>query len=498
MASLFLLAQLLGRQRSSLVPLMLAAAIMVSLNPQILWDASFQLSFLAMGGLVFAFPPLQSLGRRTIKARIGEEGALVSLSNFAVDGFSVTLGALIFVWPVIAYYFGIISFASPIATFMALPALPFAIIFGAPAAILGLFIVPLAQVTSWFGWLFLSYILAVASVFAAIPVSFIEIDSMSVHFIWIYYLCLGLILLASTHTRQAINLITKLISLANSFKFKTASFFLRLSPKWVVPPLAIIASLIWIAALNMPDDKLHVSFIDVDEGDAILIQNSAHHDILIDGGPSPQEITASLGDKMPFWDRNIDLVILTHPHEDHLAGLLEVLKRYDVKEVLYPALEFQSPAYDEWSRLIQENKIKSTLAQSGQEINLGDETSITILNPPGHPPDYNEDPINNNSVVLRLNMNELSFLFAADIQHEAEFELLRSGMNLNSTVLKVAHHGSETSTTGEFLCSVNPQIAVISADSSSNPNHPSIGVLERLKAKINPDYIIPNRPERNG
>ena len=90
----------------------------------------------------------------------------------------------------------------------------------------------------------------------------------------------------------------------------------------------------------MPDDKLHISFLDVGEGDAILIQRGSQQ-VLVDGGPSPQELSVGLGDKMPFWDRTIELVILTHPHADHLTGLVEVLKRYKVEQVLYPDLEYE-------------------------------------------------------------------------------------------------------------------------------------------------------------
>jgi len=149
MASLFLAAELLGRQRSAITALAFAAAVMVGISPQILWTASFQMSFLAMAGLIFIFPPLQAIGRKAVKATLGEDRPAASIANIITDSFSVTLGAIIAVWPVIAYYFGIISFVGPLATFLALPALPGIIIAGALAGVLGFIALPVAQAIGW-------------------------------------------------------------------------------------------------------------------------------------------------------------------------------------------------------------------------------------------------------------------------------------------------------------------------------------------------------------
>jgi len=130
MASLFLTAELLGRQRSAFTALAFAATIMIGISPQILWTASFQMSFLAMAGLIFLTPPLRTAGRKAVSAILGEDGVVVSIANIATDSFSVILGAIIAVWPLVAYYFGIVSFVAPVATFLALPTLPAIIITG--------------------------------------------------------------------------------------------------------------------------------------------------------------------------------------------------------------------------------------------------------------------------------------------------------------------------------------------------------------------------------
>ncbi|MCK5434785.1 MAG: ComEC/Rec2 family competence protein, partial [Dehalococcoidales bacterium] len=140
MASLFLTAELLGRQRTAITALAFAAAIMVGISPHILWTASFQMSFVAMAGLIFLAPPFRAIGRKAVSATLGEDGAVVSIANIITDSFSVTLGAIIAVWPLVAHYFGIVSLVAPLATLLALPALPGIIITGALAGGLGLII----------------------------------------------------------------------------------------------------------------------------------------------------------------------------------------------------------------------------------------------------------------------------------------------------------------------------------------------------------------------
>ena len=450
MASIFLTAELLGRQRSAFTALAFAAAIMIGISPQILWTASFQMSFVAMAGLIFLAPPFRAIGRKAVSATLGEDGAVVSIANIVTDSFSVTLGAIIAVWPLVAHYFGIVSLVAPLATLLALPALPGIIITGALAGGLGLIILPIAQVIAWLAWLFLSYMLLVVNVFAALPLSSIELSSVDTILIWVYYLALATAIWLNSNRKK----------LANPMP-KAADFVSRLPKKWIIPPLLVVAILVSVAAATMPDDNLHISFLDVGQGDAILIQKG-NQQVLVDGGPSPQAISLGLGSKMPFWDRTIDLVILTHPSADHVTGLVEVLQRYEVKQVLYPDLDFESDIYDEWLRVIEEKDIEHTLAQAGQQIDLGEGVVIKVLNPQTPLLTGTESDIDNNGVVLHISMGEMSFLLTADTMWEAEWELIARRANLTSTVLKVGHHGSDTSTSPQFLAVVDPQLAVIS------------------------------------
>jgi len=475
MASLFLTAELLGRQRSAITALVFAAAIMVGISPQVLWTASFQMSFTAMAGLIFIFPLIQSLGRKAVSAVLGESGAAVAIANFITDSFSVSLGAIIAVWPLIAHYFGIISWVAPLATFVALPALPGIILAGTLAGVLGLIVLPVAQVIAWLAWLFASYMLLVVKVFA--DISPIAEGSVDTTLIWVYYSALALVIWLINNRKKLVKLMPE-----------AANFVSNLPKKWVIPPLLVVAILVSVTAATMPDDNLHVSFLDVGQGDAILIQRGSQQ-ILVDGGPSPQAIALALGRKMPFWDRTIELVVLTHPSADHVTGLVEVLHRYKVKQVFYPDLEFKSDIYKEWRDLLKEKNIKCTHAQAGQQIELGTEVVIEVLNPQIPPLTGTESDIDNNGMVLRLKMGEVSFLLTADIMWEAEFELIARRASLTSTVLKVAHHGSATSTTAEFLAVVTPELAVISVGEGNPFGHPSAEVVDRLKQKLGQENI---------
>ncbi len=210
MASLFLAADIIGRQRSAIIALTFAAAIMVAIEPQIMWTASFQMSFAAMSGLILIAPFLQTLGRKAIRATMGEDRPIVTAANFISDGVSISLGAIIGVGPLIAYYFGIVSFVTIPATLLALPALPGAITGSAISGVLGFFVLPVAQVIGWLTWLFLSYLLLVIRAFAAIPLSSLDI-SLNLSAVWIYYLALALAIFFSSNRRKVTTLAVKFL-----------------------------------------------------------------------------------------------------------------------------------------------------------------------------------------------------------------------------------------------------------------------------------------------
>jgi len=478
MFSLLLAALWLGRPQSALTPLALAAAIMVGISPLVLWDVSFQLSFVAVAGLILLFPAFQRWGR---KVMAGEKEALTSVANPIIDSLAVTLAATIATLPLIAYYFGYVSLVALPANFLALLALPGAIILALLIALLGLFAPALSSVIGWVDWLFLSCIIKVVEGFGALPFAKYQYEiTISGNVVWAYYAILAAIL---SRKRWGMAL-SKPIAWVQERLDRLLQFIYRVPKRAILIPLLIAAALVWLAVIATPDRQLEVSFIDVGQGDAILIQTPSHQQILIDGGPDPEAISLWLGEKLPFWDKSLDLVVLTHAEDDHLVGLLEVLHSYKVGQVLEPGLEHDIPAYEEWLSLIAEKDIERTIAKAGQQIELGDGVRIEVLHPQENLLQGTDSDTNNNSVVLRLVWEEVSFFLAGDIYEVAEREILYQGYKLSSTVLKVAHHGSANSTSGQFLAAVDPQVAVISVGEDNLFGHPSDEVLARLSEVI--------------
>ncbi|MBT3362887.1 MAG: MBL fold metallo-hydrolase [Chloroflexi bacterium] len=250
--------------------------------------------------------------------------------------------------------------------------------------------------------------------------------------------------------------------------------------QWLGFPLVVLLVVLISSASAVSDNKLHVHFLDVGQGDAVLIRTPSRQTILIDGGTSPELLNLELGRRLPFWDHTIDLIILTHPHDDHLAGLVDVLRRYDVKRVVQPDVEYTSSTHGEWQRLISEKAIKTTYASAGGQIDLSGNIYLEVINPQANYIEETSSDIDNNAMVLRLVYNDISFLFTADIGTQAERKLIDNGWELNSEVLKVAHHGSNTSISDKFIRVISPDVAVISVGADNKFGHPSNDVLDRL------------------
>jgi competence protein ComEC len=482
MVSIFLFADLLGRQKSAMTAIGFAAAVMAAITPKILGDASFQLTFLSVAGIALITPRLQAWGKKIIAAKLGEEGFFVKTVNWVADSLCVTLGVTIAIWPLMVYYFGIFSLVSPLASLLVLPALPYLLGSGTMAAVFGIYLLPFGQIVGWLAWLAASYMLLVINGFAKLTFSAIDVGTISPALVWGYFAALALIMWLIPNRKTV-----------GAFFSRTASTLDKVPKKWAVPSLLVVAILMSTAAYAMPDDRLHVSFLDVGQGDAILIQTPNHQDILVDGGPGAQAISQQLSKHLPFWDRTIELVVLTHPHEDHLTGLLEVLQRYKVKQVLYLDTSYTLPDEQEWLNLIQQKHIKSTLAKAGQEIDLGTtDTTLEVVNPtPG-----STVPAMDNGIVLKLSDEKISFLLTSDISADAEHDLITQRADVSCTVLKVAHHGSNDSSTAAFLAVADPKLAVISVGADNTFGHPGADTLRRLADVVGADNIY--RTDKNG
>ncbi len=233
----------------------------------------------------------------------------------------------------------------------------------------------------------------------------------------------------------------------------------------------------FVFGLSPPAGGLKVVFFDIGQGDSIFIESPQKHQILIDGGPS-NKVIEKLGFEMPFWDKKIDLIILTHPDYDHLRGLLDVLDNYTVGNIMWTGELSEGKTFESWQEKIKKEGANIFLTKAGDKITAGD-VKIDIL----YPFDLlKEDSKNNNetSIVGRLVFGSTSFLFTGDASKKNEQEIILTNQSIESNVLKIAHHGSKYSTSKEFLASVKPNLAVISVGANNSYGHPTSEVLSAL------------------
>lgn len=256
--------------------------------------------------------------------------------------------------------------------------------------------------------------------------------------------------------------------------------YLKRNLQFIIGVLAVIAVVVAVGMQTRPEASgdLKVYFLDVGQGDASYIKTPSGEDILIDGGPGSQ-VLDELGRVMDFGDREINLVILTHPHADHLTGLVEVIERYKVREVWETGVEYSSATYDAWKNEISSRQIPKKEVRAGDEKTFA-ETKISIFYPLSPLSGQKINNLNNASIINRLDYKKFSVLFLGDAEREVQLKIA-SQMKL-ATVLKVGHHGSRNGTVGEMLEVVRPALAVISAGKDNTYGHPHTEAVNLLKS----------------
>jgi competence protein ComEC len=241
------------------------------------------------------------------------------------------------------------------------------------------------------------------------------------------------------------------------------------------------------------ENSAKIIFFDVGQGSAVFIETPNKNQVLIDGGPGSQ-ILNKLGEAMAFFDRKIDIVILTHPDADHLNGLIDVLENYEVKQVVETCINDSGSGYGEWLALLGEKKISRLCARASQGIKLDKEIIIEIIFPFESLAGQSIENTNSASIVAKLSFGESDILLTGDAEKATEYQLVNSGVDLRSQILQVGHHGSKSSTSEEFLKAVLPETSVIQVGKNNRYGHPAQEILDRLK-NINAEIF---RTDLNG
>jgi competence protein ComEC len=476
MAGVVLLARESGRAGRAAAALGWAAALLLLADPSLIGDAGFQLSSLATGGLIaWATPITERLDRWT--------GG--HLPRWLSESLGVSLAAQVATLPVVLASFGRLAVIAPLVNLLVVPLVAPAMAAGLLALAGGALVAiglpeAIGSILAAPGWVALRSIIGIVDVAAAMPIASVEVEPPVGTALGIGT---GTLIVALVAWRPRLRSGRRPAAGAQqrsadpnhgSRAFRLATF-----------GLVVTVALVGAAAVTRPSGLARISVLDVGQGDAILVEGSRGGRLLVDGGPDPDRLLVQLDRRIPPWDRRIDVVILTHPHEDHVAGLALLLARYRVERVLEPGMRGPGPGYAAWlDRLGQKGSPPHLAIAAGDRMAV-DEIGLRVLWPirgqvPVEPPDSGTG-INNVSVVLLGTIGERRFLLAGDVEEDIDPSLLSAGLP-RLDLLKVAHHGSRTATTESFVKAVRPRVAVASAGADNRYGHPARSTMDRLAA----------------
>lgn len=450
MAITILIGQIIMRDSDAISCVALSALILLLVNPYYLFDIGFQLSYLATISIILFYKSIKEF-----------------IKNWRIPGaisdvLSVTIAAQIGVIMIIAFYFNKVSLVSILSNLFVVPVVEVVTILGFAMAILGQVSVILSQIIGCINYLLLSFILFVTKFSASLPFATIKVVTPSIFLLLVYYSFMLLL-----YFRKYLS----------KYKFKLRNCF-----------LIMLLTTVLIIGTNLIPKGLEVIFIDVGEGDSTLIRTASGKIVLIDGGgsfsSSNKEVNAGNLIIIPLlFDCNItkiDLLFATHAHNDHISGLMPILKEFKVGGIIEPYSN-QEKEFFELNTVALKRNIPLVYCKKGDEIRIDSETLIKVLYPDIKYKPKNS-PLNNGSLVLKLLYKKISLLLVGDIEKEVEELIVNEKSELKSDILKIAHHGSKNSSNTDFLTQVNPIFAIISVG-KNNFGHPTSEVLDRLKKK---------------
>lgn len=463
MGSIYLIAnRWLGRPNFAFASLFLAGFVMTVIRPFTLWDVGFQLSFAATLSLMLYADPLTQWVRRALERWL-ERDWVEKVMGVLSEAVILTVAAQILTLPLMIGYFGQLSLISLLANALILPVQPAVMIWGGVATLVGLILPAVGQLFAWVAWLFLGYTIWMVRLFAAVPGAAIPLTVSPAGVITIFGVIGVLTWLGKQPAEQRGRLFT---AVRQNFNQKLA-----------LGASGLTAVLVLSWGMTQPDGQLHIVFMNVGQGDATFIQTPSGRQILVDGGLYPSVLNDQLGRQMPFWDKEIDMLIATHPDADHVSGLVGVFDRYRVNQLITNGQSFgESPIYDEVLTAAQSRETEIRPVQAGEIIEIEDGVRLEVVHPG---PELIEEERNENSVSMRLVYGEFTFLFTGDAEQMAEGEMLAAERPLTALVFKAGHHGSNSSSSLPFLQAVQPQIIIVSAGVDNRFGHPAPEMLER-------------------
>lgn len=463
--------------RSNDLPTALAAAALVVLiyNPLLLFTVSFQLSYAATIAIILFSPRLtEMISRLGCRLHIPFSSTAKALYSLA----AVTLAAQLGVAPLTAYYFKEISLVALFSNMLIMPVIPAVLGIGLASALLGLFSPPAGAAMNLAGYPLLAYISLITEKIGSLPFAYQEVYPPRLYELIIYY---ALMLFASVGFKPFLPFGQRLKKNLRPFHF--LAFIL----------LAAVV-LTWWGYPGASPEKLEIVFLDVGQGDAIYIHTPSGHNILLDGGGNP----AFRGDidspgryrVVPFLEhrrvKKLDLVIVSHPHEDHFGGLFAVLEKFPIEALVLNGDIAETPLYREFLNLAEKKGISREIVEKGDRFLLGEHLELQILNPPPQLFTGTRSDANNNSLVIYLRYKNFGALFTGDIEKEAAEHLLKEELLPPCQIIKIPHHGGYLENLEELLERVSPVYAVIPVgiNSFGHPHEATINALQKKNVGI--------------
>lgn len=440
------------RRISVFSSLNLSLLVIIIMNPYCLFDVGLQLSYAGTIGIVYLYP--------IIKEKIYNKA----------NSILITISANIVIIPIMMYNFNIISLTFFISNLLAGPIIGIIIILGFSIIIISLIFFPIANIFSKILNLLIILFLNTAKACANLPFSKIFIITPTLKFIFLYY-CLLVFIIIKERIQIRIN-----IKLRN----KVIAILIILV---IINPIKYFS--------NIKQSNLKIYFVDVGQGDSTCIVTPKNKVVLIDGGGSNKDENYDIGKQilLPYLlDKKInkiDYCIVSHFDSDHCGGLMYILKNLKVKNIIIGNQYEEYENYKEFIKIAKDKKINIRVVEAGEKITIEKNLYIDVLWPINREKMVIQNAINNNSLVFKLRYINFSMLFTGDIEEIAEKEILDKYKEntefLKSTILKVAHHGSKTSSTKEFINIVKPKYAVIGVGKDNKFGHPSNVTIENLK-----------------
>ena len=475
MGILVLLASLMYRKPDTINNLGISSFIILLFNPYAISDAGFLLSYGGTIGIVL-------LGDKIENAIYKEENKNKNIINkiikYIIISFSITLSANLIIIPIMAYNFSTVSFTFWISNILAAPIMEIATIFGFIIYFISIFFIPLAKFLGIFLNLLLYLLLKIAEVSSLIPGSSIYIKTPYIIECIIYYLFI-VVWLKWDYIKNAIKVkkILKVLVASSILLIIFSSVLIYYYPK-----------------------TLKIYFVDVGQGDCTLIKTPTNKHILIDGGGSEfGNFDVGESTLLPYLlDRRIttiDYMLISHFDSDHIDGLFAVMENLKIKNIIISKQGEKSDNFIRFQELVKNKKVNVLVVKKGDRIQIDKYSYFEILFPEKNL--IQDNVLNNNSIVANFCSMGFKLLFTGDIEEIAEkrlWELYRDTDKLKSTILKVAHHGSKTSSTAKFLELVTPKIALIGVGEGNKFGHPNNGVLDRIRDYTNKIY----RTDKNG